>query len=185
MKDKAFINEFRKRVSELERRYEALDRDLNAARIVLAMLERDSINSSQSAGNSSHTDIVADSIFDLLSLHREMHRSDILKDLLSRGIHVGYDDDQQKLLSGLSTLLSKDSRFTPVKGKNGIWTLTRFLNPESPDLMDDSINTSITSVKDKDGGVVTLHIGGSHPGTLSRYKEEDVPKPTRITAKPL
>ena len=107
MKDKAFINEFRKRVSVLESKYEALERDLNAARIVLAMLERDSVNSSQSTGNLSHADIVADIIVDILSFHKEMHRARILETVLSRGIHIGYDDNQQKQLAGLSTLLSK------------------------------------------------------------------------------
>ena len=125
MKDHVLISEFRRRVSVLESKYEALERDLNAARIVLAMLERESVNNTQVAGNFSQAEIIADIAIDALSHTKEMHRADILEAVVSRDVHVGYDDDKKKQLSGLSTLLSKDARFRPVKGRSGYWTLAR------------------------------------------------------------
>lgn len=137
MKDHVFLSEFRKRVSVLESTYEALERDLKAARVVLAMLERESVNNAQGAGNLTQAELIAEIAIDTLSQNGEMHRGDILDAVVSRGVHVGYDDDKKKQLSGLSTLLSKDARFNPVKGKSGYWSLAR-TDLEYPDTSVDS-----------------------------------------------
>ena len=140
MKDHVFIGELRKRVSVLEDRYEALERDLKAARITLAMFERESVNNSQAAGHFSQAEIIADIVIDALSHQREMHRANILEAVVSKGVHVGYEDDEKKQLSAVSTLLSKDARFKPVKGRSGYWSLAR-TEPGWPDPSDDSGNT--------------------------------------------
>jgi len=125
MKDKVLITEVRKRVSLLESKYETLTKDLESARGFLAMLERELVNATQSFGDRTHTDIIADIVVDILSHHQDMHRSRILKSILDRGVHVGSDEDSQKQLAGLSSLLSKDTRFISVNGKNGYWALAK------------------------------------------------------------
>ena len=144
MKDHIFVGEFRKRVSVLESKYEALKRDLDAARTVLAMFERESAHNSQAAGNPTQAEIIADIAIDALSHNNEMHRGDILDTVVSKGVHVGYDDDRRKQLSGLSTLLSKDARFRPAKGRSGYWTLAR-TDKGWPDSSDDSDEVSWAS----------------------------------------
>lgn len=123
MKDNVFVNEFRRRVAIMESRYEALGRGLEASRAALAMFEKDMVNNSQSERGNSHTDLIAEIIVDSLSTHKEMHRAEILTTITKQGVHVGNDDDRSKQLAGLSTLLSKDGRFTPVRDKSGYWAL--------------------------------------------------------------
>ena len=141
MKDHIFVGEFRKRVSVLESQFEALKRDLDAARTALAMFERASAHNFQAAGNLTQAEIIADIAIDALSHNNEMHRGDILDTVVSKGVHVGYDDDRRKQLSGLSTLLSKDARFRPVTGRSGYWTLAR-TDKGWPDSSDDSDEVS-------------------------------------------
>ena len=40
-----------------------------------------------------------------------MHRTDILNELLKRGVHVGNDQDSRKQLASLSSIMSSDPRF--------------------------------------------------------------------------
>ena len=130
MKDGVLVNEVRKKVSTLESKYETVARDLEAARVFLAMLERDLANDTHPTGNRNHVELVGDCVLDLLSLHKDMHRKDLLNHLMEKGIHIGYDHNRDKQLAGLSTILSKDARFKPVKEKNGYWTLTTLIDSE-------------------------------------------------------
>ena len=123
MKSNELINEVRRRVSTLESKHKEIERDLNSARGFLALLERESVNRPQSPRNPTHADQVGDIISDILSHHSEMHRKQILKIVLERGVHVGNDDNPQKQLAGLSSILSRDTRFNPVEGRNGYWSL--------------------------------------------------------------
>ena len=130
MKEGVLVNEVRKKVSTLESKYETVARDLEAARVFLAMLERDLANDTHPMGNRNHVEFVGDCVLDLLSLHKYMHRKDLLNHLMEEGIHIGYDHNRDKQLAGLSTILSKDARFKPVKGENGYWTLTTLTDSE-------------------------------------------------------
>ncbi len=142
MKDGMFINEVRKKVSMLESKYETAARDLEAARDFLAMLERELVNGSHPPGDRNHVELVGDSIVDALSRHKVLHRKDILNDLMEKGVHIGYDHNQQKQLAGLSTILSKDARFKPVEGKNGSWSLMTFIDHE---LVEPNLDSEIIS----------------------------------------
>jgi len=142
MKDKAFMHEVRRRVAVLESQYETMGRDVKAARTFLAMLERQYINDSQNSGDRSHIELVGDFIADLLSHQPEMHRKDLLKGVLSKGVHIGNDDDPQKQLSTLSTILSKDTRFKPVEGRSGYWTFAKIIDLRMSAPEDDTSKTS-------------------------------------------
>lgn len=142
MKDKALINEVRKRVSLLENKYETITKDLESARGFLAMLEREVVNAAQSHGDRTHTDIVADIVVDILSGKEKMHRTRILEAILERGVHIGNDDNPQKQLAGLSSILSKDTRLRPAKGKSGYWSLAKPLDHELSEDKSDSENSS-------------------------------------------
>ena len=88
MHDKALITEVRKRVSILEIKYEVLIKDLEVARGFLAMLERESMDDIVQQGPRTHAEIVGSAIADMLSRRPWMHRTDILNELLKRGVHV-------------------------------------------------------------------------------------------------
>ena len=126
MQDKVFINEVRKRVSLLENKYATIVKDLDSARGFLAMLERESLRSTDPAMPRTHAEIVGDAVADMLSRNEYLHRSEILQFLLDKGIYVGRTNDARKQLAGISSLLSRDQRFKPYKspdGQSGYWEL--------------------------------------------------------------
>lgn len=123
MQKKTLINEVRRKVDLLESKYEVIVRDLEFSRGFLSMLERELTEDDISQGKSTHAEHVGTIVADVLSRNPDMHRKDILKAILNRGIHIGYDDNSQKQLAMLSSILSRDTRFKPVSGKNGYWSL--------------------------------------------------------------
>lgn len=145
MKSRALVNEVRKRVSELESKYETIAKDLEIARGFLAMVERESENGVRTPESRTHTDIVGDTVMEILSHHPVMHRKRILGDVLERGVHIGFDQNPQKQLAGLSSILSRDPRFKPAEGKNGYWRLATPSVPELSESNSDSDDTSKVS----------------------------------------
>ena len=142
MKDKMLIEEVRKRVSLLESKYETMKKDLESARGFLAMLEREAVNTAQSVGDRTHVDIVADIVVDILSHSQETHRSRILETVLERGVHIGNDDNPQRQLAGLSSIMSKDPRIKPTEGKGGYWSLAIPIDHEPSEGKSEADNSS-------------------------------------------
>lgn len=142
MKDKTLINEVRKRVSLLEIQYETTTKDLESARGFLAMLEREAVNAMQALGDRTHTDIVADTVVDILSHSQKMHRKHILEEVIERGVHIGNDGNQARQLAGLSSIMSKDTRLEPVEGKGGYWSLVTPVEHELSEGNSDADDTS-------------------------------------------
>lgn len=142
MKDKTLINEVRKRLSQLESRYETIAKDLESTRGFLAMLEREAVNAAQSVGDRTHADIVADIVVEILSHSQAMHRGHILKAVLERGVHIGNDDSPQRQLAALSSIMSKDTRIEPLKGRSGFWSLVSPVDYEPPEDLMEAIDST-------------------------------------------
>lgn len=144
MKNKELISEVRRMVSMLESRHDEVERDLNSARGFLAMLERESVNRPHSSRSPTHADQVGDIIYEILAQNSEMHRKQILEVVLGKGVHIGNDDNPQKQLAGLSSILSKDTRFSPVEGRNGFWSLATPIRHGLLGLTSEADRTSFT-----------------------------------------
>ncbi len=125
-------------ISALENKREIIEKELDAARVVLAMVEREATNGTNSLGDRTYTNVVGDSIRDVLSVYPELHRKDILKALLERNVHIGNEGNSEKQLSGLSAVLSRDSRFKPVEGRAGYWTLATTKDHDTPEPNEDA-----------------------------------------------
>ena len=70
-----------------------------------------------------------------------MHRTDILNELLKRGVHVGNDQDSRKQLASLSSTMSSDPRFAPVAGRLGCWKLATLTDDIASESLGDSSDT--------------------------------------------
>ncbi len=123
MQDKALINEVRKRLTLLENEYEVLGKDLESTRGFLAMLERKSVNAAGTQKPGTHADIIGNIAADMLSRLPVIHRRELLDEVLARDVHVGSDGDSRKQMASLSSILSRDSRFTPIRERPGYWRL--------------------------------------------------------------
>ncbi len=138
MYSKTFGKELRKMISALENKREIIEKELEAAQIVLAMVERETTNGTNTLGDRTYTNVVGDSIRDVLSAYPELHRKDILKALLERNVHIGNEGNSEKQLSGLSAVLSRDIRFKPVEGRAGYWTLVTTKDHDAPEPNEDA-----------------------------------------------
>ena len=152
MHDKVLITEVRKRVSILEIKYEVLIKDLEVARGFLAMLERESMDDIVQQGPRTHAEIVGSAIADMLSRRPWMHRTDILNELLKRGVHVGNDQDSREQLASLSSIMSSDPRFAPVAGRLGCWKMPTLTDDIASESLGDSSDTPQCS------GISTMRI---------------------------
>lgn len=122
MRDKAFINEVRKKVSQLEKRHKCTEKELESARIFLAMLEKDYMHA-ETVDDGTLAGSVAAVAIDVLAGKTDAHRKEILGAVLEKGIVLGNDNDQRRQLMSISSILSRDGRVKPTEGKNGHWSL--------------------------------------------------------------
>ena len=122
MQDKAFIREVRRRVVQLEEAYERLSREIEAARVFLSTVERDSLDIGNSHKRRTHTQIATDVIASILADGKSKHRSEILELLTDRGVHIG----GSKPVNSVSALMSPDDRFSSIGG--GRWLLSAHID---------------------------------------------------------
>lgn len=122
MRDKAFINEVRKKVAQLESKHKCTEKELESARAFLAMLEKDYLLDDSPNDGTLHGSVVTTAI-EVLAGKPDAHREEILGAVLEKGIVLGNDNDKRRQLMSVSSILSRDGRIKPTEGKNGHWSL--------------------------------------------------------------
>ena len=128
MNTSTLLRELRRRARELDQQYTQVSQDREYIHGVIAMLERESGDESNTDSVGSHTDVVTDAIADILTEEgKPLHRSVILERIQAKGIYVG----GHKPVNTLGSYLSLDPRFMVVG--RGVWALV-----DSPKESDES-----------------------------------------------
>lgn len=121
MKDRALLAEIRKRLALLERQQENLNRDVEAVKGVLAMLEWNIANEMNGPGYRTHAELVGDFVVELLSVHGRLHRKELFEKAKEGELYFGDEKVDERRLASFSAILSKDTRLVPSGKNDGIW----------------------------------------------------------------
>ena len=151
MRDRALINEVRKRVATLEGKYEMIAKDLESARGFLAMLEREFVNDIGPRVPQTQAEILGNAIAEILADGKRLHRKDIRDALMETEIYFGNYDNERKQLAALSSVMSSDPRFLPSDGK---WMLDeeKSDNVDVPTKLTQSMHETVQQALVSNGG---------------------------------
>jgi len=117
MSKESTIRDLRARAKKLEATKRQIDKDVEAIFTTLRIFENDRACGVSREKTSSHAQELTDTIFDILTTSRPLHRKNIFELLKVRGIHVG----GQIPVNTVGSYLSTDDRFKNVG--RGIWDL--------------------------------------------------------------
>ena len=119
-------------VKELEAKKQKIDKEIEALHIVIRInQERSSVVDAGGRRASTYAQELTDAIYDILSSERPLHRTDILRKVTDRGVHVGGSQP----VNSIGSYLSTDPRFKNCG--RGMWTLAE--EPQAGKSITDSI----------------------------------------------